>query len=620
MSARGDKPPLAQLSLAALGVVFGDLGTSPLYTMHAISETLGGRLTPDVALGALSLIFWTLIVTISVKYCIFVMRADNHGEGGTLALMYVIGANRFRKGRWVLTAMGLLGAALLYGDGAITPAISVLSAIEGVNIATTALKPFVVPAAVAVLLALFFVQQYGTRVIGLALGPVMVVWFAVISVLGIAGIARYPMVLSAVSPLYAVHFFTLTGWKGFLALGGIFLCITGGEALYADIGHFGRRPIRIAWYGLVLPSLLLNYAGQVGNLIANPAAHAHPFFQLGPSWSVYPLVVLATLATIIASQAIITGAFSLSRQAMHLGWLPGMTIRQTSEKRYGQIYVPVVNWMMMIATVLLVLGFGSSARLAGAYGTAVSTTMLLTTIMLLSAMHRIWKWPLVWTALAGTVFLIVDMAFFTANLAKIFQGGWIPLTLGALLFIVMTTWRKGVDAVHRRQIGKSDADFVKKLRAGHIPRVPGTAVFLTRYRRGVPSLMVEHLKHMGALHETVIELTVRLVEKPYAGENRCSAICLGANVWRATVKFGFNEEPDVLGALEEADQFDWKVNFRKVIYFAARDLVDHDMRHPRLPRWQLELFAILFRNSAKTMDRFNLPPENFVEIARQIAI
>lgn len=608
------------MSLGALGIVFGDLGTSPLYTMHAISEALGGKLTPDIALGALSLIFWTLIITISIKYCIFVMRADNHGEGGTLALMYVVGANRFRKGRWVLTAMGLLGAALLYGDGAITPAISVLSAIEGVNVATTTLKPFVVPIAVIILVGLFFVQQYGTRLIGLALGPVMLVWFATISLLGILGIVRYPSVLSAVSPIYAVHFFAITGWKGFLALGGIFLCITGGEALYADIGHFGRRPIRVAWYGLVLPALLLNYAGQVGNLLANPAAHAHPFFQLGPSWSIYPLVVLATLATIIASQAIITGAFSLSRQAMHLGWLPGMTICQTSKRRYGQVYVPVVNWLMMCATVVLVVSFGSSARLAGAYGSAVSTTMLLTTLMLIAAMHRVWAWPLAWTIIAGVVFGVVDAAFFAANLVKILQGGWIPLVLGVVIFVLMTTWRTGIDAVHRRQIGKSDAAFLQKLRSGHIPRVPGTAVFLSRYRRGVPSLMVEHVRHMGALHETVIELTVKLIERPYAEESRCSTHCIGTNVWRATVKFGFNEKPDVLGALEEGDQFDWNVNFRKVIYFAARDLVVHDTRHPRLSRWRLALFALLFRNSAKTMDRFNLPPENFVEIARQIAI
>jgi KUP system potassium uptake protein len=448
----------------------------------------------------------------------------------------------------------------------------------------------------------------------------MLLWFVVIALLGVIGIARHPSVLIAVSPVYAVHFFVAAGWKGFLALGGVFLCITGGEALYADIGHFGRLPIRVAWYGIVLPALLLNYAGQFANLLANPASHTHPFFQLGPSWSVYPLVVLATLATVIASQAIITGAFSLSRQAIHLGWLPGMRIRQTSKQRYGQIYVPIVNWLLMGATIMLVLVFGSSARLAGAYGTAVSTTMLLTTVLLIAAMHRIWKWPKPVVVGVGTIFIVVDLAFFGANLLKIVEGGWIPLTMGAIIFVIMTTWREGIDSVHRRQIGQSNAVFLTKLRSGHVPRVPGTAVFLTRYRRGVPSLIIEHLKHMGALHETVIELTVQLVELPHVAERRCSAACLGANLWQATVKFGFNENPDLLEALEAFEEFRHKVNFRKVIYFASRDLVVHDTRHPRLTRWQLILFAFLFRNSAKTMDRFNIPPDNFVEIARQIAI
>lgn len=612
---------LARLSLGALGVVFGDLGTSPLYTIHTISAAVGGKFTADTAMGALSLIFWTLIITISIKYSIFVMRADNHGEGGTLALMSVVGANRFRKKRWMLTAVGLLGAAFLYGDGTVTPAISVLSALEGINIATPALKQFIVPAAVCVLLALFFSQQFGTRLIGLAFGPVMSAWFVVIAVLGVVGIARHPGILWAVSPAYAVRFFAVEGWKGFAALGGVFLCITGGEALYADIGHFGRMPIRIAWYGMVLPALLLNYAGQFGNLTANPASHAHPFFQLGPSWSVYPLVVLATLATVIASQAIITGAFSMTRQAIHLGWLPGMRIFQTSKKRYGQIYVPAVNWLLMAATIMLVLIFGSSARLAGAYGTAVSTTMFLTTVLLIAAMDHVWNWPKPVVITLGVLFVFVDLVFVGANLLKIADGGWIPVTIGALIFIVMITWRAGIDSVHRRQLGMDSADFLKKLRTGHIPRVPGTAVFLTRYRRGgVPALIVEHLKHMGALHETVIVLTVQLVSAPRVMESRCKAVCLSANLWRATVKFGFNETPDLLQALENFHEFHSKVNFRKVIYFAARDLVVHDTHHPRLARWELALFSFLFRNSAKTMDRFNIPPDNFVEVARQIAI
>lgn len=611
----------ALLALGALGVVYGDLGTSPLYALQAVIHALGGKLSAGAALGALSLIFWTLVITISIKYCVLVMRADNHGEGGTLALMAVVGCNRFRKRRWLFTAAGLLGAALLYGDGAITPAISVLSALEGLDVATTSFSPFIVPGAVAILVALFFVQQFGTAKIGVAFGPVMLAWFATLAALGVSGILSHPGVLAAINPLYAIRFFMGEGWKGFLALGGVFLCITGGEALYADIGPFGRWPIRTVWYGIVLPALLLNYAGQVANIIARPGSYEHPFYQLAPQWSLYPLVFLATLATIIASQAIITGAFSLTRQAMHLGWLPGFAIRHTSSNRYGQIYVPLVNWLMMLATIFLAIVFRSSARLAGAYGSAVSATMLLTTILLLSAMHRIWKWPLAQTVLVGGVSLAVDVSFFSANLTKIVEGGWIPLLLGAIIFVIMTTWRSGIDAVHRRLIGETDKEFLSHLRNGHIPRVPGTAVFLTRYRRGVPALLVQHVRHMGSMHKTVIELTVKLLPRPrVADRDRSQARCLGCGFWRVNVRFGFNEVPDLLGALEKIDTFDPSVNFRKVIYFGARDLVVHDAHHPRLRRWRLKLFGFLLRNSVKTVDRFNLPPENFVEIARQVAI
>src|SRR5580698_9017429 len=380
--------------LSALGVVFGDLGTSPLYTLQTVVQATGGQFTPHSAIGILSLIVWTLIITISIKYCLFVMRADNHGEGGILALMSLVGANSFKGSGKVLAVMGLLGAALLYGDGVITPAISVLSALEGVNVVTSSLKPFITLGSVAILVAFFALQRFGTAKIGGAFGPIMLVWFIIIGVLGLAGIVHNPGVLAAIDPRYAIGFLADSGRVGFFVLGGVFLCITGGEALYADMGHFGAGPIRLSWYVIVLPALLLSYAGQTAFLIEKKVFLGNPFFQLAPTWAVYPLVFLATVATIIASQSIITGSFSMTRQAMQLGWLPGFGIRQTSDKVYGQIYVPVVNWLMMAATVGITIGFQSSDRLAGAYGTAVSTTMLLTTGLLFTAMRKVWRWSL----------------------------------------------------------------------------------------------------------------------------------------------------------------------------------------------------------------------------------
>src|ERR1700722_2351827 len=377
--------------LSALGVVFGDLGTSPLYTLQTVVQATGGQFTPHSAIGILSLIVWTLIITVSIKYCLFVMRADNHGEGGILALMSLIGANGFKPGVRVLTGMGLLGAALIYGDGAITPAISVLSALEGVNVVTNDLKPYVMPAAVLILLGLFASQRFGTEKIGRAFGPVMLLWFVIIALLGIAAIARHPGVIAAVDPRYAVRFMIASGRNGAMILGGVFLCITGAEALYADMGHFGRNPIRRAWYFIVLPALLLSYAGQTALLMEKGSVTGNPFFLIAPAWSIYPLVVLSTIATIIASQAIITGSFSMTRQAMQLGWLPGFSIRQTSDRVYGQIYVPVVNWLLMVATVATTIAFGSSDRLLGGHRTAVATTMLLTTALLYKVMIDVWR-------------------------------------------------------------------------------------------------------------------------------------------------------------------------------------------------------------------------------------
>jgi KUP system potassium uptake protein len=610
-------------ALTALGIVYGDLGTSPLYTMQTVVQAAGGRFTPESALGVLSLIVWTLIITISIKYCLFVMRADNRGEGGILALMSLVGANRFQGASRVLTVMGLLGAALIYGDGVITPAISVLSAIEGVNVVTSALTPYVMPIAVGILVAFFAAQRFGTAKIGGAFGPIMLVWFAVIAALGLAGVVENPIVLTAVDPRHAIGFLSHSGGTGLLVLGGVFLCITGGEALYADMGHFGKGPIRLSWYMIVLPALLLSYAGQAGLLIRKGVVAGNPFFQLAPSWAVYPLVVLATIATVIASQAIVTGSFSMTRQAMQLGWLPSFGIRQTSDRVYGQIYVPVVNWLMMIATVGITIAFKSSDHLAGAYGTAVSTTMLLTTGLLFTAMRKVWRWSLAVSASVAGLFLVVDGGFFAANLLKIADGGWMPLTVGALVFFIMITWRTGVDAVRASLGAESEepARFTADLAAGRIPRVPGTAIFLTRTDRKIPPLVIDHVKHMGALHRAVIALTVVFEETPRILDGERGTVTLIADgIWRVTLRFGFIEIPDLPLALRGMKGLDPSIDLDHAIYFATRDLAVPKSRRPRYAPWRVPIFAFLYRNAAKVVDRFSLPPHNVVEIARPIEI
>ena len=609
--------------LGALGIVYGDLGTSPLYTLQTVVQAIGGHFTPASALGVLSLIFWTLIITVSIKYCLLVMRADNHGEGGILALMALVGANSFRGRARILTSMGLLGAALIYGDGVITPAISVLSALEGVNVVTSAFKPYVMPMAVGILLALFAVQKLGTAKIGAAFGPIMLLWFVVIAILGLRGIAHHPAVIGAIDPRYAIAFLAHSGAVGFLVLGGVFLCITGAEALYADMGHLGRGPIRLSWYAVVLPALLLNYAGQTAYFLDQGATSGNPFFTLAPTWAVYPLVVLATVATIIASQAIITGSFSMTRQAMQLGWLPGVNIRQTSDEAYGQIYVPVVNWLMMVATVGITMAFQSSDRLAGAYGTAVSTTMLMTTCLLFTAMRKVWHWSVTTATLVAGVFLIVDAAFFGANLLKIADGGWVPLTLAVAVFTVMVIWRSGINAMHATLELKPDApqSFLASLRAERIPRVPGTAIFLTRTTRQLPYLLIDYVKHMGSLHRNVVTLTVRFEEIPRISRaERCGAEKITPGIWHVTVRFGYIEIPDLCVALRDMPQFEPDMDLASAIYFGARDQVVRKGGKSMMPRWSIPLFAFLFRNSVKAVDRFNLPAENFVEIGRLIEI
>ena len=609
-------------ALAALGIVYGDLGTSPLYTLQTVIQIIGGQFTPEAAIGVLSLIVWALVITISVKYCLFVMRADNHGEGGILALMSLVGATGFERDR-ALVVMGLFGAALIYGDGIITPAISVLSAIEGVNVATTVLEPYVMPVAVAILVGLFAVQSRGTARIGKVFGPLMLLWFGVIAALGIGGILRHPQVLAAADPRRAIAFLAHDGWGGFAVLGGVFLAITGGEALYADMGHVGKNPIRTTWYGIVLPALLVNYAGQTALLLDHPLLGGNPFFELAPGWAIFPLVVLATVATIIASQAIITGSFSLTRQAMQLGWFPGLRIRQTSVEEYGQIYVPFVNWMMMLLTIALTVGFGSSARLAGAYGTAVSTTMLLTTALLYKVMRERWGWPASAALLTSGLFLLVDFAFFGANLLKVVEGGWIPLTFGAIVFTVMTTWHSGIGALRRRLAAMTEPPerFLERLAANRVARVPGTAVFLTRLAEAIPPSMIRHVSQIGALPQTMIALTVKFEEIPrVAPSSRIELVRVFEGFWYLTVHYGFIEIPDLPAALRTARDLGCPVDLDNAVYFGEHDAVVRGEAGRWLLRWRLPLFAFLFRNSVRAVDLFHLPPSNFLEIGRQIEI
>jgi KUP system potassium uptake protein len=605
-----------------MGIVFGDLGTSPLYTLQAVAQTFDGHVSASAALGSLSLIFWLLIVIISIKYCLFVMRADSRGEGGILALMSLTRASWHRPGR-ALVLMGLFGAALIYGDGIITPAISVLSALEGLNHATEVFKLHIPSMAVIVLVALFAVQSRGTARIGKAFGPVMLVWFATIAMLGVAGILHRPEVLAAANPAYALQFLLENPRIGFLVLGAAFLAVTGAEALYADMGHIGRNAIRTVWYCIVLPALLLNYAGQTALYIDDPALTGNPFFRLVPQWWIYPMVLLATLATIIASQAIITGTFSMTRQAMQLGWFPGVRIRQTSDEEYGQIYVPFVNWAMMTFTIALTIGFASSDRLAGAYGTAVSTTMLLTTVLLYHVMRERWGW---WGALAlaaGSIFILVDFTLFAANLAKIRDGGWIPLAFGTLVFAMMATWRDGMDALQTRHTASSmsPAAFFERLGQLRIPRVPGTAIFLTRMADTTPLVLVRHVEQIGALQDSVVALTVKFADVPRIPRaERLEVRNIAENFWQVTAQFGFVQVPDLPAALRQAKASGCEIDLKRAIFFNARDAVVPKPTHNVVARVRLLLFAFMLRNAVRAVDLFRIPTDNFIEMGRLVEI
>ncbi len=612
---------LAAMGLSALGIVFGDIGTSPLYTLKTVLALTGGTPTPDVVLGVLSLILWTLAIVTSVKYVIFAMSFDNDGEGGILALMALLCVKKHQ--RPALVAVGLFGAALIYGDGAITPAISVLSALEGLNIAAPALEPYVLPASVAILIALFAIQPQGTSRIGKAFGPIMGLWFLSIAVLGIWGITRHPTVFAALNPLYGLRYLLSNGYASFLVLGGVFLCVTGAEALYADMGHFGRRPIRLAWSGVVFPSLILNYAGQSAIVLEGASTTDNIFYRLCPEPLLIPFVLLATIATIIASQSIITGAFSMTRQAIQLGWLPRLQIAQTSDKGYGQIYIGVINWLLMVFTVGLTFFFGKSDNLAAAYGIAVSATMLMTSALLFIAMREVWGWGLLASGAIAGAFVFVDASFFLANLVKVADGGYVPLLLASLVYGVMLIWHRGsaavAQALDERLIPLDE--FLGSIESRKIPRVPGTAVFLTWTSSGTPPVMFWHVKHNRALHEQLLVLKVVTSSVPWINDSeRLSLTDLAPNFWRATARYGFMQRPDIPAALRQARDQLCPLQLDDVTYYVGHETIVPREGGEGLAKWEEVFFTAMERNAVHVSDYFRLPSDSVVEIGRQVAI
>jgi len=612
---------LPVLGLSALGVVFGDIGTSPLYTFKTILGVAQEKPDPAAVMGALSLVVWTLFIITTVKYVLFAMRVDNDGEGGILALMALLGVKK--QHRPTIIAVGLFGAALIYGDGAITPSISVLSALEGMNMATPSLQPYVLPAAAVILFALFAIQSQGTARIGHLFGPVMLAWFVAIAVLGIGGLIKHPQVFAALNPVYGLSYLFSSGATGFWVLGAVFLCVTGAEALYADMGHFGRGPIKLAWFGIVFPSLILNYAGQAALVLDGAPTDGNIFFRLCPDMLLLPLIVLATVATIIASQSIITGAFSMTRQAIQLGWLPRLQIRQTSSEGYGQIYVGTVNWLLMIATLGLTLGFRKSDNLASAYGIAVSLTMLMTSALLFIAMREIWGWSLLAAGAVAACFLTVDSAFFLANLTKIGEGGYVPVILAIAVYGIMWIWHRGAAAVQdrlRETLMPVD-QFLAKVKEKNIPRVPGTAVFLTRTDRGTPPVMGWHVKHSRALHEHLFVLRVEILSVPWvASEDRLTLEQIAPNFWRAEARFGFMERPNIPELLRASKSMGCTASLDDVTYYVGHETVVRRDDGSGLPAWQEQIFAAMERNAIHVSDFFSLPTDQVVEIGRQVAI
>ena len=621
----GNKPKLSALTLAALGVVFGDIGTSPLYTIKEVFS-VGPHpvpLTEANMFGILSLIVWALIMVVSVKYVAFIMRADNRGEGGIMALLALASHNAgedVRKQRTIML-LGILGACMFYADGMITPAISVLSAVEGLEIAAPVLNPLIMPIVLAVLFVLFWAQSKGTALVGAFFGPVMVLWFGTLAVLGIQGIMHNPNILNALNPIYAVHFFTISPWTAFVALGAVVLAVTGAEALYADMGHFGRFPIRLAWFGFVLPALILNYFGQGALVLQNPETVKNPFYLLAPEWLLYPLIILATMAAVIASQAVITGAFSVSRQALQLGFLPRMHVEHTSESQEGQVYMPRVNWGLMVGVMALVVGFGSSGDLAAAYGIAVTGDMVITTLLAGIVFHNIWGWSKLRTGILVGLFLIIDVAFFSANVLKIPDGGWVPLVIGMIIFTLMITWKTGRTLLFQHL--KNDAmaldPFIEAIGAHPPARVPGTALFMTPNPDGVPHAMLHNLKHNKVLHEKVVILTVKFLDFPHtAKEDRVEVEVLPHDFYRVTVRYGFKDEPDLPRDLKLCAEKGLMLEAMDTSFFIGKEILIASEKS-EMAYWRKKIFIGLFRSAETITNQFKLPPNRVVELGSQVS-
>jgi KUP system potassium uptake protein len=624
-AAERENGPLLAVSLAALGVVYGDIGTSPIYAMReSLHGAHGVDPTPANVLGLLSLFLWALVLVISVKYLGFVMRADNGGEGGMIALTALVTppSPAARRRRRVLVLVGLFGASLLYGDSMITPAISVLSAVEGLETATPLFTHYVVPITVAILIALFAVQRHGTARIGSLFGPVMFLWFATLAVLGTVQVVQHPGVLAAVNPMHAVRFFAANGGRGFLVLGSVFLVVTGGEALYADMGHFGARPIRLSWFSFVLPALLLNYFGQGALVILDASAAEHPFFSLAPKWALLPLVGLSTLATVIASQAVISGAFSLTRQAVQLGYLPRVDIEHTSERRAGQIYLPGLNWLLMFACIGLVIGFRSSSRLASAYGVAVTTDMVFTSILFAVVARDRWRWPLPAVVALVSAFLVVDLGFWSASLLKIPSGGWFPLLVAATVFTVMTTWNSGRALLAERLAERSMTveRLLERLRAEPVTRVPGTAIYLGRPETGLPYALLNNLRYNHVLHERIILLAMLTDARPRVPDaERASVEPIAPDLVRVTARHGFAENPSVPAVFAWLRTHGLDVDLGEATFFLGRETLLATNR-PGLAIWRERLFARLARNARRATRYFSIPPDRVCEVGAEIEL
>jgi KUP system potassium uptake protein len=622
--ARRTRGRLATLTLSALGVVYGDIGTSPLY---ALKEVFGSRHHPvpisePNVLGILSLVFWSLMVVVSIKYVVFIMRANNKGEGGIMALMALVLREESNQTRArALMLMGLFGAALFYGDGLITPAISVLSAVEGLEVATPAFKAYVLPITVIVLFALFAFQKRGTGSVGALFGPIMVVWFFTLATLGVINIVKSPQVLSALDPMHAMRFLATHGTLGFFSLGAVVLVVTGAEALYADMGHFGKRPVRIAWSGVVLPALTLNYFGQGALLISDPGTIENPFFLLAPAWALYPMVALATMATIIASQAVISGAFSITQQAMQLGYVPRMEVLHTSSHEMGQIYLPGINWALFVGVIALVLGFGTSTSLAAAYGIAVTGTMAITTVLAFVVARRVWHWNLPASIALFGAFLLVDVGFFSANLVKIVDGGWFPLAFGLGLFVLMSTWKLGRDLLNRRIAADSIPlpEFVKSASLD-CTIVPGTAIFMTATPDTVPHALLHSMKHYKSLHERVVLLTAVTLDVPHVPAAQHIAIePINRQFYKVKVFYGFMDDPDLPETLDWCSEQGLRLDMMDTSFFLGRETLV-PKRGPEMALWREKLFVAMYRNAGSVANYFSLPPNRVVELGSRIVL